>query len=216
MSISRRLSRGPSWIAARAGLAVACFVACSDEDTAPTPPPEPPALTIEGFLSSDGERLETFAPDETVGAPCDGLLAVLVGPVDNAGRLGEWELRPPGTCGRIASCAYLVARLFDDSGAELATAAAATARVPLAVAQVPTGAGYRVTVELRQGATGELVTVDAEDADEPVPRIAEATLDLEARTCPTGPGSGGAPGGTGGSAPGEGGLGGLGGMGGGF
>lgn len=174
------------------------------------PPPPPPELTIEGFVSSNGERLERFAPGDTVDAPCDGRLTILVGPAANAGRLGEWDLRPPGACGRLASCAYLVARLFDEAGAELAMAAASLVRIPLDVSEIPPAAGYRVTVELRQGTTGELVTVE-DDEGEPVPRMAEVTLGLEAQECPVAPGLEGAPGGSGGSAPGEGGLGGMGG-----
>lgn len=205
MSTSSRPFRGPAWFAVRTGLALACFVACSDDEDVAAPPPPPPELTIEGFLSSNGDRLERFHPGDTVSAPCDGRLTILVGPAANAGRLGEWDLRPPGACGRLASCAYLVARLFDESGTELAMGAASLVRIPLDVSDVRPAAAYRVTVELRQGTTGELVTVE-DDAAEPVPRMAEATLGLEAQQCPIAPGSGGAP--SGGSAPGEGGMGG--------
>lgn len=189
------------------------FTACSDDD-APSPPPPPPELTIEGFLASNGERLERFDPGDTVDTPCDGRLTILVGPATNASRLGEWDLRPPGSCGRIASCAYLVARLFDASGTELAMAASALVQVPVDVSETPPAEGYRVTVELRQGSTGELVTVENDDG-EPVPRMAEATLGLATQQCPDASGSGGAPAGSdgapsgsGGGGPSEGGMGG--------
>lgn len=182
------------------------LAACSDDDDSPPPAPtEPPALEIVALLTSDGTRLRSYAPGSPVGEPCDGQLTVRVGPADGAGRLIDWELRPPGTCGRIVNCGYVQVRLSDSSGEELATGSAASTRVLLNAGELSPTSEYRVTALLRQGTTGEVVTVLDETTGETSPIEAEANFTVEAQSCPEP-----APGGTGGTT-GEDGVGGMGG-----
>src|SRR5690606_18039412 len=162
---------------------------------------------------NDGAQLQSFAPGDPVGQPCDGRLTVRVGPADDAGRLENWELRPPGACGRIAQCGYVSVRLLGAAGLELATASAASVHVPLDVTGIDLGSGYRITAELRRGTSGEVFTLIDEATGEPAALMADTPLTLEARTCPEPVGTGGAGGASGmGGSAGEGGLGGLGGM----
>jgi hypothetical protein len=164
--------------------------ACSDDDTSPQGPTEPPELEIVRILSNDGTRWNSYVPGDDVDQPCDDQLTVRVGPADNAGRLLNWELRPPGNCGRINNCGYVVVRILEGSR-ELARGSAAAVNVPVDVANVPLGTPLRVSVELRQGTTGELFTVQDTETNEPVPLIGEAALSLRPRQCPSAPGGGG-------------------------
>lgn len=210
MSPTRSLSPLPLW-----SLALACAIAACSDDTTETDTSGPPSLDIVELLANDGVVLTSYDPGDTVPMPCDGRLIVRVGSGDVSTRLENWELRPPGTCGSIENCGFVLARLLEEDGTELARGTAAAVDVPVPTVEVPAGVTYRVTAELRQGTSGEPFTVTDEETGEEVPVMAESTVTLEAATCPEpGPGLGGGPGvGGAGGVNGLGGMGGLGGAG---
>lgn len=205
MSSRRRLSALSLWTLAVAS----ALAACSDEDGT-IDATDPPRLDIVELFADDGTRLVRYAPGSAVPAPCEGRLIVRVGSGDGPSRLDNWELRPPGACGSINNCGFVVARVLDPDGEELATGSAAAVDVSVPTAELSLSVTYRLTAELRQGRTGDVFTVPDEATGERVPVRAETTFSLDEATCPTpGPGMGGAAGSGGGPLGGWGGLGGA-------
>ncbi len=95
---------------ALASLLPLLVLGCGGDDEPPPEPPEPPELRIDGFLNVDGAA---FAPDADcieLGSDQDRTLLVQLEGT-SATSIGEWLLRPPGTCGSTAECGHLQARV---------------------------------------------------------------------------------------------------------
>lgn len=195
---------------------LACaFAACSDDDDTDLGSSTPPTLEITGYAVSNGTSLDEVKVNQPVAQPCDGSLLVRLGPTDGAGRLVDWDLRPPGSCGRINQCGFISVRVLSADGSELGAASAASIQVAVDLTGVEPQGDARVVAELRQGTSGDVFTVRDPETRERVPVRAEAPLTLVSRTCPSAdPGGGGAGGLGGGPSDGSSGAGGLGGLGG--
>lgn len=86
-------------------------IACGGkDDTEPVPPPEPPELVVTRLSAVGGPSFEPDAACVELGTDADqSLLVTLEG--TSATSIGEWLLRPPGTCGSTAACGHLQARI---------------------------------------------------------------------------------------------------------
>ncbi|GEM_PF-1882251 len=113
---------------------------CRRKDDEPLPPPAPPELSVVELRPAGGDAAEIDAPCVEIGADADGTLIVALA---NAGTtsVGEWLLRPPGTCGSVAACGFLRTVVEADLGEAPVEVLAATAAIPVPLAQIFGGEG---------------------------------------------------------------------------
>jgi hypothetical protein len=83
---------------------------CGGDDEPPPPPPDPPTLRIDGFVNGDGAPFDADADCVELGSDPDRTLLVQLEGT-SATSIGDWLLRPPGTCGSAAECGHLQVRV---------------------------------------------------------------------------------------------------------
>ena len=107
---------------------------CGGDDETPAEPPVPPNLTLAGFGTVDGTNFDVDADCIEIGTDADqSLLVRLKG--TGVTSIGDWSLRPPGTCGSNAACGHLQVRvdpINDGTYALQATGATTTLTLPFA------------------------------------------------------------------------------------
>jgi hypothetical protein len=91
-------------------LLLSLLQACGGDDDSPSEPPVVPSLGIARFATVGGEEFEPDADCVEVSADADHTLFVeLRG--SSATTIGDWLLRPPGSCRGEAACGHLQVRV---------------------------------------------------------------------------------------------------------
>lgn len=109
--------------------------ACGREEDDPVPPPVPPELAVAELRPLGGPTAEVGDACVEIGADPDGTLVLAL---DNARTtaIGDWLLRPPGTCGSVAACGFLRAVAAIEGAAEQVEILSVTSAIPLPLAQL--------------------------------------------------------------------------------
>ena len=153
--------------------AALCIGCGSDDEGKPAAPPPPPSVSIEAVQAVGGGSWSPGAAG-TLELGCEAQQRVVV-----AVKTTDWTMRPPGACGSLANCGYLLLRVDPESEHERQAGAAAESVVfSMSGLDAPTGS-HVFRVELL-GASNDTPAVENGEVVS-----SEVTLDLSApASCP--------------------------------